>query len=425
MPHVDEGTLNALLDGALKAEDPARARAVETHLEGCPDCRALLGEAADLRARAAGILGAAAPLARPDFQEVLTRAGLVAARADGGVGGDRLVVDPRRPARHRRQTRAIRAIAWAATIVLALGTGYLIRDRLVTAPADMSAAARSDAQLERAAADIAAPERQPAPEVGRGGAPAIAPQGTPAGPAARPAPSATSPSISAHRLEERRDAALARTADAALATGAVGTPVAPAVVEDQVTEPLGAPTVVATAPPPRAPGAGEAEIASIGRRREGPAVAGEALALRALPAPPVPATLPIEGVVVVAGWRPITIAEASAAMDGPVYVLPGAHVVRLEAAGVDPVAEIRSVQRMEGGVDVRVTQRRADGAEPETVDVTASVEKTRPETDVAREAEAVNVASVRLDGYWLTVAGALPADALQALAASAKPAEGP
>jgi hypothetical protein len=79
------------------------------------------------------------------------------------------------------------------------------------------------------------------------------------------------------------------------------------------------------------------------------------------------------------------------------------------ARGRALAAEIRSVQRMEGGVEVRVTQRRAVEAEREIV---------------AAAAEGANVASVLLDGYWLTVSGALPAEALQALAARALPLAG-
>lgn len=117
MPHVDDGTLHALVDGALRAEDPERAAAVDRHLARCEDCRARLEHAGVVRTEASRILSHAAPADGPpvpDFHEVLARAG----RRPGATSAARL----------RRNARWIRRAAWAASLVLALGTGYLIRD---------------------------------------------------------------------------------------------------------------------------------------------------------------------------------------------------------------------------------------------------------------------------------------------------------
>jgi hypothetical protein len=443
MPHVDEGTLNALLDGALRAEDPDRAAAVEAHLDGCPDCRALLENAADVRDRAAGILGAAAPLARPDFQEVLTRAGLAATPGHAGMPGGAAAgaAGATRGARLRRQARATRTIAWAATIVLALGTGYLIRDRLGPELADPATAARSDTRLERAATDRGEAEHQPTPDVApeRAAVDRDAPvatatartQAPPPGPDARPEVTATA------SVEPATTGAAEPSRDAAPATGASAggapAPAAPAVVhaaaEARVAEPLGRPTAVAGEPAPRAFQAQRQEAADAAIARRAPEVTGapgvRTRDLRASAAPPAPAAVALDHVVVVADWRPVTIAEAGAVVDGPIYVLPGAHIVEVTARGRALAAEIRSVQRMEGGVEVRVTQRRAVEAEREIV--AAATDEPPPGAGAAGKAaaaEGANVASVLLDGYWLTVSGALPAEALQALAARALPLAG-
>jgi hypothetical protein len=99
----------------------------------------------------------------------------------------------------------------------------------------------------------------------------------------------------------------------------------------------------------------------------------------------------------------------------------------LETRGDGPTTEVRSVQRMAGGVEVRVTQTRVDEAEREPIGV-AAPETARAAADPAvatDAAESGNVASVRRDRYWLTVVGALPAEALQVLAAGARAVDWP
>ncbi len=102
MPHVDEGTLNAYLDGELPAAERA---GVEAHLEQCATCRASLEEERALLERASTLLGSVRPPERaiPPF-EALRRA-------------------PRRSRWHVRTS-----FAWAASIALALGLGYYLRN---------------------------------------------------------------------------------------------------------------------------------------------------------------------------------------------------------------------------------------------------------------------------------------------------------
>jgi len=104
MSHVDDGTLHAYLDGELT---PAEAQAVEAHLAQCPDCRGRLEEERALIARAGELLALATP---PDRALPPFRSG-----------------DVRPPRRLWWQVRL--PVAWAATVLLALGIGTYLGSR--------------------------------------------------------------------------------------------------------------------------------------------------------------------------------------------------------------------------------------------------------------------------------------------------------
>jgi hypothetical protein len=72
MPHVDEGTLHAYLDGELPS---AERKTLETHLAECASCRASLEEQRALIERASALLGAARPAERaaPPFEQLESR----------------------------------------------------------------------------------------------------------------------------------------------------------------------------------------------------------------------------------------------------------------------------------------------------------------------------------------------------------------
>src|SRR6266700_1307665 len=101
MSHVDEGTLHAYLDGELPSGDRAT---LEAHVAQCATCRTALADERALRDRASAVLGRARPLERPTppFEQIR-----------------------RTPARRPWHVRM--PFAWAASIVLALGVGYLLR----------------------------------------------------------------------------------------------------------------------------------------------------------------------------------------------------------------------------------------------------------------------------------------------------------
>lgn len=109
MQHVDEGLLHAWLDGERAALEPAAADEVRRHLAGCGECRARLEEARDLRTRAEALLRGGDPAGVevdvPPFETLAARPA---------------------PARHGRG----RMLAWAASLALALGAGWLARAAL-------------------------------------------------------------------------------------------------------------------------------------------------------------------------------------------------------------------------------------------------------------------------------------------------------
>src|SRR5213080_2704601 len=98
MSHVDDGTLHTYLDGELA---PAEARGVDAHVAQCPACRERLEEERALITRAGELLALAAP---PDRELPPFRAG-----------------DVKPPTRLWWKVRL--PLAWAATLVLALGIG--------------------------------------------------------------------------------------------------------------------------------------------------------------------------------------------------------------------------------------------------------------------------------------------------------------
>lgn len=102
MPHATEGDLHAWLDGALSAIDAEGARRLAAHLDRCADCAARLEEERMIRGRANELLDVALPAEpSPAFAEIA-----------GGAPSRRPRWGPER-------------LAWAASVVLALGAGWM------------------------------------------------------------------------------------------------------------------------------------------------------------------------------------------------------------------------------------------------------------------------------------------------------------
>ncbi len=108
MSHVDEGALHAYLDGALDALPASEAARIRQHLASCGTCARRLEEERALREEASSILAGADPGvgAMPPLEELRQRA---AARTRVGSGF------------------RLRQLTWAASLVVAVGTGWLLR----------------------------------------------------------------------------------------------------------------------------------------------------------------------------------------------------------------------------------------------------------------------------------------------------------
>lgn len=123
MSHVDEGALHAYLDGALDEYPAHEARRVREHLELCAECATRLETERLLRQDASEILGLAIPnVEAPSFEEL------------------RAYVKATRPATSPKALRLYR-LGWAASIMVALGVGWMVRDGQLEAPAASSSPA--------------------------------------------------------------------------------------------------------------------------------------------------------------------------------------------------------------------------------------------------------------------------------------------
>ena len=131
MSHVDEGTLHAYLDGELA---PVERERVDAHLKGCPTCQARLADERAIIERASRLLGMATPPERamPPLHQL------------------------RQP---RLAWRLRRPLAWAATLILAVGLGWYARGFEGRPLADIAA---FDSQPAALATSERAPAARPA-----------------------------------------------------------------------------------------------------------------------------------------------------------------------------------------------------------------------------------------------------------------------
>jgi hypothetical protein len=133
MSHLEEGVLHALLDGEIAS---AELPPIQAHLATCAECRALLDEARALRGEAEALVE------RIQLPEEMPGAVL------------RLRPTPRPPWGRR--------LAWAASLLLAAGLGYVARPLGPRVPAnailtDAPAAVASEPSVPLAAAEPTAP----------------------------------------------------------------------------------------------------------------------------------------------------------------------------------------------------------------------------------------------------------------------------
>jgi len=114
MRHVTDGELHAFLDGAVDLLPGGRGTEVRDHIAECSTCRERLQDEERVRSRATEILG------DPDFSEVgLPTFEELRERAEAS-GSE----EEEKKARYRGPIRGL-PLAWAATIVMAMGVGWM------------------------------------------------------------------------------------------------------------------------------------------------------------------------------------------------------------------------------------------------------------------------------------------------------------
>jgi len=120
MRHVTDGELHAFLDGALDLLPQDRGDEVRDHISNCPVCRERLQDEELIRSQAEEILGdpGLGEIALPTFEELRERA------EAPGSGPLLLTKEPDQGIRYRGPVKGL-PLAWAATIVLALGVGWM------------------------------------------------------------------------------------------------------------------------------------------------------------------------------------------------------------------------------------------------------------------------------------------------------------
>ncbi|MFW6083737.1 MAG: anti-sigma factor family protein [Gemmatimonadota bacterium] len=118
MPHIAEGLLHAHLDGALGPDEQIQWTAAERHLEVCEDCRERLEEARAVRSSARELLSGASATARPGpgFEVLAAEAAMRRAGKGGGSAP---------------WWRSAVRLAWAASLVMAAGAGWLGHELLM------------------------------------------------------------------------------------------------------------------------------------------------------------------------------------------------------------------------------------------------------------------------------------------------------
>ncbi|MCH7990937.1 MAG: zf-HC2 domain-containing protein [Gemmatimonadetes bacterium] len=116
MSHVDKGALHAYLDGALDEYPAADAERIREHLDRCAECADRLASERKVRSDAAAMLSLAAPdIEMPSLEDL------------------RAYVKATRPKRTPAAVRLSR-MGWAASMVLAVGAGWWVRDGQLQPP---------------------------------------------------------------------------------------------------------------------------------------------------------------------------------------------------------------------------------------------------------------------------------------------------
>lgn len=394
MSHVDEGRLSEYLDRQIgRSVDrvsggSANHEEVERHLAECAECRARLDEVRAVRERAAELLRAAAPVnvAMPQFAELEARA--------------RARKVPRRALTMQRLT----ALGWAATIVLAVGVGWLARGSFGLG------GSRADRLSDQTTTTAAAPAEAAAPD--------------------------SSASADVAGAVREGGAALSQTAPPSQAAEAVAQDVAPPAATREARALAAAPTPELRRAEPQAPAVG-----NLGEREQ--AQAAKALAVEgartrqgvaAVVAADERHDAPGRGVVEVdAGaneltvrvddalraksWVGVTAQDAERHLGAPVHVVEGLAVESIRIGDVDGQPAVAVIQILPGGEPLEIVQWRSGDAAAQVQDLRPAEEAPRAQAPAApTEGAARSKVVVAYDSTVLLLRAPIAADSLAVLA---------
>ena len=400
MPHITEGELHAYLDGALSAIDADAEERLTVHLERCADCRTRLERERHVHDRSAELLAVVWPeeVEVPPFESI--GGGAIRGRAEPG-GRSRL--------------------AWAASIAVALGAGWMghallggsgetipdagpaprvfesraaaaVVDSLsaddTAASAEATGGARANEAVGRAEArmesfrDEAAAEPTPASEARRQ-------EATETGKAAAPAPEVAE-ETGEEGAERERALPGGRPVDVPVTTTTAGVAVSPA----ETTE-AAVPYVVDA----------RSDVAARGR-----AFAG-------------------------AAWRPVALGEATDWVGRPLLAIADLEVVEITVAEVEGLRLARVRQTLPDGAPIELVLERPHDAladrdaaagppalrlEPPAsafASEDADVGLWRRVGRVGADEPGVPIEGLRatIDGVWVTLAAPVASDSLRAV----------
>lgn len=402
MKHLDEGRLQAWLDRPRSGLGPNEAREIEAHLESCDECARRVAELEDLDARATSILSSVEPedADAPPFREVSERA--------RNAGGKRASPRPRV------------VLTWAASVVLALGVGWMANEvqsgqqvafgpetTAVELPSDSRGAGSVEAGAEpdtvgRVAGADAERARQEAPgdaaESRQAAAPAVPAEERAA--TLEPVQEPRGDRVVRGRVtdEEGRPLASAqvavREADAGALTDDDGS-YSLQVPEDVVSADTGfyvtATLIGHTTNARRVALAGDTVTADF-------RLAERQVALQELAVTAGAVTEDRGDEDDAADWRALSPAAAEAQVGFPTSAVPGLEVLAVEVGELEGAPAVRVRQVVEPGTVLTLLQRRATGA-----------------TEAEDQPDGLTTVSIRRDDLLLTATAALPADSLRTL----------
>lgn len=326
MRHLDEGLLQAWLDGSRGGLTDEERTAVAEHLATCPECAVRLEELRETTDQSVDLLGPleASDEEIPDFEAVVARAHEV------GVARAREIGVP------RRARRRWVAPAWAASVAVALGVGWLGNEMRRTG---VEPAASSEAVADAATDAVAA---APAEELERAEAARreIAPPPEPLVVRGRVVDAGSSRPLGSVQVSFPQLGAGGLTN----AAGEFEIPLA--ALPDTMRRLEMRTELIGYTPVTQALALGNRDTVSSDVRLESTAlllaevvVTGTAddAAEGRPPATPLPST-----------WRPVTLDEAAAWAGFPVRSVPGFEVLEIGIAEVGETPVVRVTQRLDG-----------------------------------------------------------------------------